>query len=266
MPWTRNFALAELRGLLLEDADELLADAPALLLGIGDAGEPGEEALLGVDVHERHVEVAAEGLDDLRRLVLAQQSVVDEDARELVADRLVDEQRGDGRVDAAGERRRARARCRPARGCARPAPRSRPRPSRRAAPARRRRGSSSAPPARAACARPRGGTGRRRGRAPASSKAATGVSRRLGRDRRALGRRDDRVAVAHPDRLLARAARRRAAPSSAWSSVLPNSRDAGALDAAAEVERHELHAVADAEHRHAELVERRSRSVGAPSA
>ncbi len=29
--------------------------------------------------------------------------MVDEDAGELVADRLVDEQRGDGRVDAAGE-------------------------------------------------------------------------------------------------------------------------------------------------------------------
>ena len=48
------------------------------------------------------------------------------------------------------------------------------RPRRRRA-ARRRRGSSSAPPCRAACARPRGGTGRRRGRAPASSKAAIGV-------------------------------------------------------------------------------------------
>ena len=45
-----------------------------------------------------------EGLDDLRGLVLAQQAVVDEDAGELVADRLVDEQRGDRRVDAAGER------------------------------------------------------------------------------------------------------------------------------------------------------------------
>ena len=50
------------------------------------------------------MEVAAEGLDDLLRLVLAQQAVVDEDARELVADGLVHEQRGDGGVDAAGER------------------------------------------------------------------------------------------------------------------------------------------------------------------
>ena len=56
------------------------------------------------------MEVAAEGLDDLLGLVLAQQAVVDEDARQLVADRLVDEQRRDGRVDAAGERAQRRAR------------------------------------------------------------------------------------------------------------------------------------------------------------
>ena len=65
-----------------------------------------EEPLLRAHVHERHVEVAAEGLDDLLRLVLAHQAVVDEDARQLVADRLVDEQRRDGGVDAARRGRR----------------------------------------------------------------------------------------------------------------------------------------------------------------
>ena len=44
-----------------------------------------------------------ERLDHLLGLVLAQQPVVDEDARELVADRLVHEQRGDGGVDPARE-------------------------------------------------------------------------------------------------------------------------------------------------------------------
>ena len=96
--------IAELPGLLLEDPDELLADDLPLLLGILDALEPREEALLGVDVHERHVEMTLEGLDDLRRLVLAQQPVIDEHAGELVADGLVDEQRGDRRVDASGQR------------------------------------------------------------------------------------------------------------------------------------------------------------------
>ena len=64
--------------------------------GSVDALEPREEAVGGVDVHERDVEVPLEGLDDLRRLVLPHQPVVDEDAGQLVADRLVDEQRGDG--------------------------------------------------------------------------------------------------------------------------------------------------------------------------
>src|SRR5439155_19808480 len=78
----------EFSRLVLEDADELLPDPHALLLWIGDAGEPLEEALLCGDVHERHAETVAERLDDLRRLVPAQQPVVDEDAGELVADRL----------------------------------------------------------------------------------------------------------------------------------------------------------------------------------
>ena len=50
------------------------------------------------------MEVVAERLDDLRGLVLPQQAVVDEDAGQLVADRLVDEERRDRRVDAARER------------------------------------------------------------------------------------------------------------------------------------------------------------------
>ena len=143
--------------------------------GLGHALEPREEALRRVDVDERDVEVALEGLDHLRGLVLAQQAVVDEHAGQLVADRLVHEQRRDRGVDAARRARRARARGRPARGSARPAPRSRRRRSRSAARRRRRRGSSSAPPGRAACARPPGGTGRRRAcaRAPRSRRSAS---------------------------------------------------------------------------------------------
>src|SRR5438270_6154019 len=78
---------AEARGLLLEHTDELLADDLSLSLRIGHAGEAREEALAGVDRHERNLEVVAEGGYDLIALVLAQQSVVDEDAGELVADR-----------------------------------------------------------------------------------------------------------------------------------------------------------------------------------
>ena len=63
-----------------------------------------QEALGRVDVDELHLHVAAEGLDDALGLLAAHQAVVDEDARELVADGLVHERRRDGGVDAAGER------------------------------------------------------------------------------------------------------------------------------------------------------------------
>src|SRR5256885_10454188 len=42
------------------------SDDLPLLLRLGDPGEPRDEALLGLHVHERHVEVAAERLDHLR--------------------------------------------------------------------------------------------------------------------------------------------------------------------------------------------------------
>ena len=50
-----------------------------------------------------HIRVLPERLDDLLGLVLAQEPVVHEDARQVVADRPVDEHRGGGRVDPAGE-------------------------------------------------------------------------------------------------------------------------------------------------------------------
>ena len=52
---------AELRRLLLEDPDELVADDLALLLGVLDTGQPGEEPVARVDHDEVHAEVALEG-------------------------------------------------------------------------------------------------------------------------------------------------------------------------------------------------------------
>ncbi len=79
------------------------ADDAPLFLGLGHALEPGEKPRSRVDVDQRHVEVALERLHHLRRLVLAEQAVVDEHAGELVADRLVHEQGGNRGVDATGE-------------------------------------------------------------------------------------------------------------------------------------------------------------------
>ena len=93
--------LAELLRFLVEHLDEQPADGLALVLRVGDAGKTGKEARAGIDGDQRDVVMAAEQIDHLSRLVLAQETVVDEDAGELIADRLVDQQRRHGRVDAA---------------------------------------------------------------------------------------------------------------------------------------------------------------------
>ena len=103
MPCARKSAPPTLLRLLVEDLDEEPADGLALRLRVAHAVERGEEAVARVDMDERDVVVAAEEVDDLLGLALAQQAVVDEDAGELVADRLVDQHRGDRRIDAAGE-------------------------------------------------------------------------------------------------------------------------------------------------------------------
>ncbi len=91
-------------GALLEDLDEQVADDLAFLLGIGDAGERREKAILGVDANHLDPQMLGEGRHHLVRLVQAQQTVVDEDAGELVADGAVQKRRHHRRVHAAGER------------------------------------------------------------------------------------------------------------------------------------------------------------------
>ena len=209
------------------------------------------------------MEVAAERLDDLLRLVLAQQAVVDEHARELVADGLVHEECRDGRVDAAGERAQHALRA-----------------------------------DRGADARDllldhgSGRPGRRRTRdlveevlqdllavrrvhdlgmeLDAVELARAILERRDRRGRRggghlgAGGRRGHGVAVAHPHRLLGREVVEELGLVR-LELRLPELRRARALDRAAEIARHELHAVADAERRDPEREDRRVES-GAPSA
>src|ERR1700722_5536115 len=95
-------ATGKLGGLLLEDAYELGADRFALGLGLGDTFELLQKTSLRVDCHKWHLEGVPEGLYDLFALVLAHQTVVNEHAGELIADRAVHEQCGDRGVDAAG--------------------------------------------------------------------------------------------------------------------------------------------------------------------
>ena len=94
---------ADLLRLVLEGLDEQPADGLALGLGVGLALERREELPSRINVDERDVVVVAEHRHDLVGLVEPHQAVVDEDAGELVADRLVDQHRRDRGVDAARE-------------------------------------------------------------------------------------------------------------------------------------------------------------------
>ena len=213
------------------------ADDLPLLLRVLDAREQVEEALLRL----RRARAARGSARRTSRPPapprLAQQAVVDEHARELVADRLVHEQRGDGRVDAAGERRRARARSRPARGSARPAPRSPPQASTS--------GGASGDlveevlqhlHARAPCAPPRGGTGRRRAGAQAPRRRRSASTRSWrSRSPPSGGATTESRWLIHTVSSSARPSNSAPRARGAQSSELG---DAGAVDAAAEILRH----------------------------
>jgi len=86
---------------LLEDADEQLSDDLPFPLGVLDPLQRGEEPVLGVHVFEPQADGVPERADDLLRLPFPQQTVVDEDAREPIADRPMEKNGRDGGVDPA---------------------------------------------------------------------------------------------------------------------------------------------------------------------
>src|SRR5208282_3300931 len=87
----------------LEYVDEQLTDRLTFFFRVLDAGERLEEQLLGDNMHERNIVSAAEQGDHAFAFAEPQQAVVDEHAGELVADRFVDQHGGDGGIDAAGK-------------------------------------------------------------------------------------------------------------------------------------------------------------------
>ncbi len=95
MPCARKSAPPIFFGLRVEHVDEEAPDGLALRFGVGDPGEFAEEKLRGVDVNQRDVVVMPEQVDHGLGLVEPEHAVIDEHAGELVADRLVDQDRGD---------------------------------------------------------------------------------------------------------------------------------------------------------------------------
>ena len=103
MPCPRNSKPPELVRALLEDVDERPADDLALLLGIGDSRQAIEEELGRIDEVERKVQLVAKPLLNLVGFVVAQQSVVHEDAREPIANCAMNQHRRHRGVHAAGQ-------------------------------------------------------------------------------------------------------------------------------------------------------------------
>ena len=94
----------ELSGFFSENIDELFADDVAFLLRVGHTGQLVEEAVCRVHIDQVGVHLVPENLDDLLRLALSEQTVVDMYTDELLADGL-DQHRCDDRgINAARER------------------------------------------------------------------------------------------------------------------------------------------------------------------
>ena len=86
---------------VLEDINKSMPDATALFLRIGDARKVREELLARVGDTQVNLEVIAERAFDQFSLAVAQQTGIDENAVQLRANRLMQQRRDDGGVDAA---------------------------------------------------------------------------------------------------------------------------------------------------------------------
>ena len=93
----------QLTGLFLEHADEFRADDLPLLLGIRYAGQLVQETVHRIHVHQVGVELIAEHANNLLRLALAEESVIDMDGDQLLSDSLDEQRRNYRRVHPAGQ-------------------------------------------------------------------------------------------------------------------------------------------------------------------
>ena len=254
MPCTRKLRVADLRRLLLEDADELGADDLALALGLGDAARAcrgsassASTATSGTLKWSRNAATTCSpsflrispwstntqvSWSPTARCTSSAATDESTPPRQPADDLAVADLVADARDLLLDDRRR------------------RPRHVAAADVAQEVREDVAA---RRACGRPRGGTGCRRCRARSDSKAATGDSRRRGERGEARRRREDGVAVRHPAGLLGRQPGQEPAVLVDRQLRAAELADLGALDPAAELEREQLHAVTDAQHRDPEL-------------
>ena len=99
----QEIGLAQLRRNVFEHPDELLSDDLAFRLRVGHAGKLLQESIRGVGVHQVQPQIALERSLDPLRLFQSQEPVIDEDASQLVADGLVQQDGRHRRVHSAGQ-------------------------------------------------------------------------------------------------------------------------------------------------------------------
>ena len=100
-PLCEEFNSVELAGLFLENADKLRTDDFPLGLRICDSRQFVQETVDRVDIYQVRFHLIAEDLNHLLRLSLAQETVVDMYAGQLLSDRLDQEGGDDGRIHTA---------------------------------------------------------------------------------------------------------------------------------------------------------------------
>ena len=250
---------AELFCLLLEHADELLADDLALALGLGHAGEAVEKAPARVHGDDVEAELIAVEAEHLLSLVLAQQAVIHKDAGEPVAHGAVHQHAGDGGIHPAGERAQ-HARLPHLRAHL---------VDERIGKARDAVGAGTAADVLKEIAEDALALRRMRHlrmeldaveAARIVGKGGDGAVLRGGEGAEALRQREHRVVVRHPDGLAVHAGKERAfGKADGGAAKLAHGRLA---HAAAQLLRHQLHAVAHAQHGHAQLEHARVAALG----
>ena len=93
-----EFHVIKLIGFFLEGMNEFSADGLSLLFRFGYACKKVHEMLGCIDVDEFHVEFVCEGVDDLFSFAKTEETVIDENAGQLIADSLVDKDSGNSSV------------------------------------------------------------------------------------------------------------------------------------------------------------------------
>src|SRR4030095_3591465 len=102
-PLSKEPEAAKLFCPLLEHVDESATDDFALLFRIRDSSKAFEEQIARVDEGERKMQLVAESFLNLIGLVVPEQSIVNEDAREPSTNGAVNQQCCNRRVHASGQ-------------------------------------------------------------------------------------------------------------------------------------------------------------------